>query len=183
LTPAIMEVVPVLTWWAGFGAFMLALGARIPLVRRFIAWFVSQPFAAPGLTRDHLQHMKREMLRVPMAILSLMARFMVETRLRPEALDDVELIFGEKDPFSPLKAQNEAIRRFGGSFDRVHRMGSGGHYPHLLLKEHPEWAAHNQDEVVRLIGASLMASSQGGVPTTQAVVAAPSPVVVDLLPN
>ena len=48
-------------------------------------------------------------------------------------------------------------------------MASGGHFPHMPFVDHPEWSARNQDELVRLIGAVLLSSTEGAVASTLAV--------------
>ncbi|MGZ3426967.1 MAG: hypothetical protein ACXVCV_09985, partial [Polyangia bacterium] len=86
-----------------------------------------------------------------------------------QALRGVELVFGERDPMQPRKAQERAVVLFGGDRDRVHRMASGGHFPHMPFVDHPEWSARNQDELVRIIGACLLASTEGAVASTLAI--------------
>jgi hypothetical protein len=78
-------------------------------------------------------------------------------------------VFGDRDPMQPPKAQARALALFGGTPDRVHRMASGGHFPHMPFVDHPEWSARNQDELVRIIGSVLLSSSEGAVASTLAV--------------
>jgi serine/threonine-protein kinase len=170
LTPAIMEVVPLQRAFGRVGATLLALGARNRLFRRLCGWISgSRIFAPPGLPTAELAAMKRAILDAPLAIIAVMLRNVLGARLRPTALRGVELVFGDRDPTHPRTAQDRAIREFGGDLDRVHRMGSGGHHPHLPVVDHPEHSARNQDELVRIIGSILLASTEGAVASTLAV--------------
>ena len=105
----------------------------------------------------------------PMRTLALLARSILGAKLQANSLRGVELVFGEKDPMQPPRAQKKLIAQFGGDRDRVHRMGSGGHFPHMPFEDHPEWSARNQDELVRIIGSVLLSSSEGAVASTLAI--------------
>ncbi|MCA1663088.1 MAG: hypothetical protein LC659_02235 [Myxococcales bacterium] len=110
--------------------------------------------------------MARNLLQVPMRML---ANATLSAKLQPTSLRGVELVFGDKDPMQPPKAQQRLVAEFGGDRDRVHRMGSGGHFPHIPFVDHPEWTARNRDELVRIIGAVLLSSSEGGVASMRAL--------------
>jgi serine/threonine protein kinase len=169
ITPAVMELVPFQRWLARFVALLLALAARSRLMHWLCGWITALPSSGPGLSREQLLTMKRELLRVPPAILSKIARGIADARLPAGALRGVEVVFGDRDPTHPHRVRDVAIARFDGSHDRMHRMASGGHYPHIASHEHPEWSARNQDELVRIIGSVLLSSVEGAVDSTLAL--------------
>ena len=170
LTPALMEVVPLQRTLARVGAALLALGARNRFFRRVCGWISGSPlFAPPGLPPEELAAMTRAVMAAPMATLAVMLRHVIGARMRPTALRGVEIVFGDRDPTHPRSAQDRALRLLGGDLDRVHRMGSGGHHPHLPVLDHPEWSARNQDELVRIIGSVLLSSTEGAVASTLAI--------------
>jgi len=39
----------------------------------------------------------------------------------------------------------------------------------MPFRDHPEWTARNQDELVRIIGSVLLSSTEGGVASTLAI--------------
>jgi len=128
-----------------------------------------QAFSAPGVSREDRLMMARNVVTAPMRTLALLAHNILSTRLSPASLRGVELVFGEKDPMQPPRAQKKLVAQFGGDRDRVHHMGSGGHFPHMPFVDHPEWTARNQDELVRIIGAVLLSSMEGAVASTLAI--------------
>jgi pimeloyl-ACP methyl ester carboxylesterase len=170
ITPAIMEVVPWPRFMMACGAMMLRLGARSRIARWVVARLLSlQAFNAPGVSREDSAIMTRNVLNAPMSILNHLARAILTAKLPPKALRGVDLVFGEKDPLQPRRAQEKLVAAFGGDRDRVHRMASGGHFPHLPFVDHPEWSARNQDELVRIIGSVLLSSVEGAVASTLAI--------------
>ncbi len=170
ITPAFMEVVPWPRFVMWLGTLLLALAARSRIARWLVARLLSlQAFNAPGVSREDGAHMTRNVLSVPMGMAKLLARAILRAKLPPRALTGVELVFGERDPLQPRKAQERVVAQFGGSRDRVHRMASGGHFPHLPFDAHPEWSARNQDELVRIIGSVLLSSTEGAVASTLAI--------------
>ncbi len=170
ITPAFMEVVPRQRFVMRLGAMLLAVAGRSRLARWLVARLLSlQAFSAPGVSRQDRLMMMRNVVGAPLRILSVLATAIVTARLPPKALRGVELVFGAQDPLQPARAQQKVVALFGGDRDRVHLMGSGGHFPHLPFVDHPEWSARNQDELVRIIGAVLLSSTEGAVASTLAV--------------
>ncbi|HEX9100826.1 MAG TPA: alpha/beta fold hydrolase, partial [Polyangia bacterium] len=170
VTPAFMEVVPWQRFMMRMGTLLLALGARSRLARWIVARLLSlQSFSAPTLTREDRLMMVRNIVASPMRTLAMLARSILTARLPPKALRGVELVFGAQDPMQPPRAQEKLVALFAGDRDRVHVMASGGHFPHMAFADHPEWSARNQDELVRIIGAVLLSSTEGAVASTLAV--------------
>ncbi len=170
VTPAFMEVVPWQRFVMRMGSLLLALGARSGLARWLVGRLLSlQAFNAPGVSREDRLMMMRNVVAAPMRVLSMLARAILTARLPPTALRGIELVFGQQDPLQPTAAQQRLVTLFGGDRDRVHLMGSGGHFPHLKFADHPEWSARNQDELVRIIGAVLLSATEGAVVSTLAV--------------
>jgi hypothetical protein len=170
VTPAFMEVVPWPRFLMRLGAILMALAARSRPVRWLMGRLLSlEGFSAPGVSREDRLMMARNVAGGPLQMLTMLAYSILTARLPPQALRGVELVFGERDPMQPRKAQERAVVLFGGDRDRVHRMASGGHFPHMPFVDHPEWSARNQDELVRIIGACLLASTEGAVASTLAI--------------
>jgi pimeloyl-ACP methyl ester carboxylesterase len=170
ITPAIMEVVPWPRFLMSIGAILLALAARSRVARALLVRLLSlESFSAPGVSREDRVMMARNVVGAPLGMLTLLARSILSAKLPPQSLRGVELVFGDKDPMQPPRAQERALVQFGGTLDRVHRMASGGHFPHLPFVDHPEWSARNQDELVRIIGAVLLSSAEGAVASTLAL--------------
>ena len=170
ITPAFMEVVPWARFMMRIGWSLLLLAARSKLARAIVGRLLSlQSFSAPGLSRPDRLMMARNVVGAPMRTLAMLAHEILTAKLSPTSLRGVELVFGEKDPMQPPKAQARLVAEFGGDRDRVHHMGSGGHFPHMPFDEHPEWTARNQDELVRIIGSVLLSSSEGAVASTLAI--------------
>jgi pimeloyl-ACP methyl ester carboxylesterase len=170
LTPALMEVVPLQRFFGFIGAVLLAMGARNRLMRWVCQVITNARLFAPrGLLDEYIAASGRAVMAAPLGIISVMLRNVLNARMRPNALRGVETVFGDRDPTHPRSAQDRAIKLLGGDLDRVHRMGSGGHHPHLPVLDHPEWSARNQDELVRIIGSVLLSSTEGAVASTLAV--------------
>ena len=170
VTPAFMEVVPWARFMMRMGWTLLVLAGRSKLARRLVGKLLGlQAFSAPGVSREDRLMMARNVVEAPMRTLALLARAILSAKLQANSLRGVELVFGEKDPMQPPRAQKKLLASFGGDRDRVHRMGSGGHFPHMPFVDHPEWSARNQDELVRIIGSVLLSSSEGAVASTLAI--------------
>jgi len=170
ITPAIMEVVPWPRFLMRMGWSLLLVAARSKLARALVGRLLSlQAFSAPGVSREDRLMMARNVVGAPMRTLAMLAHSILTAKLQPKSLRGVDLVFGEKDPMQPVKAQKRLLAEFGGDRDRVHRMGSGGHFPHMPFVDHPEWTARNQDELVRIIGSVLLSSTEGAVASTLAL--------------
>ena len=170
ITPAFMEVVPWARFMMRMGWWLLLAAGRSKLARGLVGRILGlQAFSAPGVSREDRLMMARNVVTAPMRTLALLAHNILSTRLSPASLRGVELVFGEKDPMQPPRAQKKLVAQFGGDRDRVHHMGSGGHFPHMPFVDHPEWTARNQDELVRIIGAVLLSSTEGAVASTLAI--------------
>jgi len=170
VTPAFMEVVPWARFMMRLGWTLLLLAGRSKLARSVVGRLLSlQAFSAPGVSREDRLMMARNVVGAPMRTLALLASAILTAKLAATSLRGIELVFGEKDPMQPPRAQKKLLAQFGGDRDRVHRMASGGHFPHMPFVDHPESTARNQDELVRIIGAVLLSSSEGAVASTLAL--------------
>ncbi len=168
LTPYFPALHRVQRWQAVIVSVLVRLAGRSPaLFRRLARWQASRSGAWWDLTGRQRARMLRQLLGRAPALLALLVREIGRARTPPAArLERVILVAGADDSAAPERTIVDAASRLGIPAHNVHRMATGGHFPHLESLHHPEWTARNQDELVRLIDAHLIEADQQTVEVT-----------------
>ncbi len=73
------------------------------------------------------------------------------------------LLHGENDPLVSEEVLTRALTDMGLPNDRVRRLATGGHYPHMESEAHPEHTARNCAEIVHLVDTMLLTASEGSM--------------------
>jgi hypothetical protein len=136
------------------------IGRIGPLRRAIIRAMGKRAEDLKALTPEALSVMSAEIQRMPAGVMARLLRGLADAPPRFGRQRRAAIVVCVDDPFTDPAALERAVAEVGIEPAHFHRLPSGGHHPHIETSEHPEWAARNCIDLVRIIDAMLVAAGE-----------------------
>jgi pimeloyl-ACP methyl ester carboxylesterase len=158
---------------------MIATGTnllgRITALRRWLVETTARTDANVSVLTDEMKALFiRESMRMPGGVYARLLSAFHDSPPKLGRQRRLAIIACLDDSWIDEARLDDVAADLGIESSQIHRVASGGHSPHLELKDHPEWTARNIDQIVRVIDTMLITARERTVVSTEPRTAASS---------
>jgi pimeloyl-ACP methyl ester carboxylesterase len=141
---------------------------RIPALRRWTVDLISRTDPNVTVLTDEMKALFiRESLRMPGGVYARLLSAFHDSPPKLGRQRRLAIIACLDDSWIDERRLDDVARDLGIEASQIHRVASGGHSPHLELKDHPEWTARNIDQIVRVIDSMLITARERTMVSTE----------------
>jgi pimeloyl-ACP methyl ester carboxylesterase len=148
------------------------LGHTLARIKRFQPWIIRKMVVGAPAAQELPMAEREQMAGVVGAMTAgatarLVGSFRDAEPVPAPQHERMILMHGENDPLVSEEVLARALADLGLPADRVRRLATGGHYPHMESEAHPEYTARNCAEIVQLVDTMLLTAREGTMLSTQ----------------